>query len=524
MSDTEGEARKPGADIDERLSALLSNANAIRAVAAAVEGTLGPKGLNCMLVDRFGDVTITNDGFAILDKIDVSHPAARILINTAKAQDRQVGDGTTTATILASALVTEGMSQVTKGVPVTKVIEGMRAGLQRAVEVIEARSRHIADFDHPLLEQAAVVAGRGEQDIARLAVRAAELVGRGALGDPEFRLSEWIVAKEGAEDEVVAGLIIDKERMNRQMPQRVRRARVLVIDDALEPEEVEDEALATESGFARYLELKERFADALQRVLSLGVNVVVVERGVSDEAEEALTEAGAMVLRRVSARDLARIAEHTGARPLKRTGLGRPAQEIERCLGRAKLVAHDERLGHVRFESGKGRHVATMLVGATTAEVKDERLRIAEDAAGAAQQAVLGGVVPGGGAAEMAAAVAVEELRESMHGMAAYGADCVVEALRRPLAQIVANAGFNPLEKMGNLMAAMAGGERDGLAIDCDTGEVADMLSLGVADPTTVKVHALRAAGEVAEAILRINTIIRKRDSGERSPTPREGA
>jgi chaperonin GroEL (HSP60 family) len=515
MSQPEGEAKKPGVEVDERLSALLSNASAIRAVAAAVEGTLGPKGLNCMLVDRLGDVTITNDGCAILDKIDVTHPAARMLINAAKAQDRQVGDGTTTATILADALVREGVNQVAKGVPVTKVIEGIRAGLDRAIEAMRSRSRRIKDFDDPLLARAAVIAGRGEHDIAELAVGACRLVGRSALEQPEFRLSEWVVTNEGAHNEVFRGIIIEKERMNRQMPRVVRRARVLVIDDALEPEEVEQEALATESGFARYLESKAQFAEAIKRTLALGVNVVVVERSVSDEAEEAFTAAGAMVLRRVSARDLARIAEHTGARPLKRTGLGRSPQEVERCLGRAKTVAEDEQEGHVRFEGGKGRQVATMLVGAATAEIKEERLRIAEDAASAAQQALLGGVLPGGGAAEVAASMQVQQLRSALGGMAAYGADCVVEALKRPLAQIVSNAGFNPLEKMGNVMAEMAGGG-DALAINCDTGEVADMITLGVVDPTPVKVHALRAAGEVAEAILRISTIIRKRDSESR--------
>jgi len=511
MSQPEGENRKPGAEVDERLSALLSNAGAIRAVAAAVEGTLGPKGLNCMLVDRFGDVTITNDGCAILDKIDVTHPAARMLINAAKAQDREVGDGTTTTTILADALVREGVNQVAKGVPVTKVIEGLRAGIERAIAAMRSSSRAIADFDDPLLAQAALVAGRGERDIAELAVGACRLVGRPALADPEFRLREWVVADEGSRNEVFAGIIIEKERMNRQMPRLVRRARVLVVDDALEPEEIEQEALATESGFARYLELKARFAEAIKRILALGVNVVVVERSVSDEAEEAFTEAGAIVLRRVSARDLARISDHTGARPLKRSGLGRSPQEIERCLGRAKLVAEDERRGHVRFEGGKGRHVATMLVGAATAEIKEERLRIAEDAASAAQQALLGGILPGGGAAEVAASLEVQRLRNSMAGMAAYGADCVVEALKRPLAQIVSNAGFNPLEKMGNVMAETAAGG-DALAINCDTGEVGDMLALGVVDPTPVKVHALQAAGEVAEAILRISTIIRKRE------------
>jgi chaperonin GroEL (HSP60 family) len=516
MPDTDSENRKSGAEVPDRMSALLSNAGAIRTVAAAIEGTLGPKGLDCMLVDRFGDVTVTNDGSAILDKIEVSHPAARMLVSTAKAQDREVGDGTTTAAILASALVTEGVSQVAKGVPVTKVIEGMRSGLDCAIAAMQSRSLPIADFDDPRLMQAAVIAGRGEREIAALAVEAAALVGRATLAEPDFRLSDWIVAREGAQSDVFPGIVIEKERINRQMPCVVRRARILLVDDALEPEALEDEALATEAGFARYLELKGRFSEALTRIIALGANVVVVERGVSDEAEAALTEGGVMALRRVSTRDLGRIAEHTGARPLKRTGLQRAPDEIEPCLGRAKLVAEDERLGHVRFEGGRGRRVATMVIGAATAEIREERQRIAEDAASAVQQALRGGVLPGGGAAEMAASLEVQRLRESTAGMAAYGADCVVEALKRPLAQIVANAGFNPLEKLGNLVAEKARDQGHALAIDCDTGSVADMLTLGVVDSTTVKVHALRAAGEVAEAVLRINTIIRRRDSGPR--------
>ena len=155
--------------------------------------------------------------------------------------------------------------------------------------------------------------------------------------------------------------------------------------------------------------------------------------------------------------------------------------------------------------------MATILVGASTREVRDERERIARDAASAVQAVAVGGVVPGGGASELAAARAVQALREGMRGMAAYGADCVVEALKAPLMQIVANAGFNPLEKVEDASAAQAAQECPALAIDCDTGEVADMLRAGVVDPLLVKRQALRTAFEVARAVLRIDTIIKKR-------------
>jgi chaperonin GroEL (HSP60 family) len=152
-----------------------------------------------------------------------------------------------------------------------------------------------------------------------------------------------------------------------------------------------------------------------------------------------------------------------------------------------------------------------MLVGAATREVKEERERVAEDAACAVQAAVRRGVVAGGGAVEITAARDLRSVREAARGMASYGVDCVVQALKRPLAQIVTNAGFNPLEKVEDVVAAQAERASTSLGIDCDTGEVADMYELGVVDPVQVKLHALSAAAEVAEAILRINTIIRKR-------------
>jgi chaperonin GroEL (HSP60 family) len=505
------------ADVDERLAALIGNAGAIQAIASAVEGTLGPKGLNCMLVDRFGDVTITNDGSTILDKIDVSHPAARMLIHTAKAQESEVGDGTTTATLLAAAIVQEGVSHVSKGVPVTKIIEGLRAGVYRAIKIMRERSRPLAGLDDPLLLSAATIAGRQNEAIARLVVEAARRVPQARWEDEGFRLADMVLAKEGAESEVVPGLVIDKQRMNRQMPKRVENVRVLVVDDALEPEQIEDDALGTDAGFARYLQLQQEFRDNIAKVVRLGVGLVVVDKGVDDAAEEILTDAGVLVIRRVPSKDLTRIVHHTGARTIKRAGLRKPADELAEFLGEVECAYEDERLEHIRILGGKGEPAATILVGAATGEVKDETARIARDAAWAVQCALADGVLPGGGAIEIWTAGQIADLRESVKGMAAYGVDCLVEALKRPLAQIVANAGFNPLEKVEDVIAAQADQGSDALALNCDTGEVADMVALGVVDPTRVKIHALRAAAEIAEAILRINTIIRKRE--ETRPT-----
>ncbi|ACX51753.1 chaperonin Cpn60/TCP-1 [Ammonifex degensii KC4] len=509
-----------GSEVNERLAALISNANAVRAIAAAVEGTLGPKGLDTMLVDRFGEVVITNDGVTILTTMEATHPAAKMVINVAKAQEEEVGDGTTTTTVMAGAMVGTGLELVLKGVPVARVIEGLRKGLQFALEALAAKALPLDGLEDPRLYQVALIAGRGHEDIASLVVEAARLVGEDELRRPAFKLADIVVAEEGAENQVFRGVIISKSRLNRQMPERLEKVRVLVVDDALEPEEIEEEALRTEAGFARYLALQEEFKRNLKKLIDLGVGLVLVDRGVADIAEEILTDAGIMVVQRVLNRELRRAAEHTGAKPIKRTGLKKSPEELERYLGWAEEVFEEEKLEKV-FLRGGGKPMATIVVGAATAEVVGERERIAKDAAAAVQAAIRGGVVPGGGSVELAVAREVERRKSEVRGMAAYGVDCVVEALKRPLAQIVANAGFNPLEKIGDVIAAQAASGKDSLGIDCDTGEIKDMVEAGVLDPAPVKRHALKAAGEIAEAILRIDTIIRKKEdkpeSGEGS-------
>lgn len=502
-------------EIDERLAALITNANAVRAIAQAVEGTIGPKGLDTMLVDQFGDVVITNDGVTILDMMDVNHPAARMLINIAKAQQEEIGDGTTTATIMAGALVNEGMAQVMKGVPVVKVIEGIRIGAKRALQLLEEKTRHIERLDDPVLKDVALVAGRGHEDIAALVIQALCLIGKEKLLEPSFKLAEMVQAHEGAENQVVPGVILDKEPMNREMPKEVGPVRVLVIDDALEPEEIGDEALGTEAGFNRYLRLQEEFRENIHKAVALGINLVLVDRGVHETAEEIFTDAGILVLQRVANKELRRAAEHSGAKMLKRTGLKKEKEELERYLGKAKRAFLDEKLRHVRLLGGEHKSQATILVGASTEEVVGERERIAKDAASAVQAAVKGGVLAGGGVIELAVARLIDEQRKETKGMAAFGLDCVSAALTRPFSQIVQNAGFNPLEKLGDVTAAQVESGKDTLGIDCDSGQITDVTILGIYDPALVKKHALKAAAEVAEAILRIDTIIKKKEYKE---------
>ncbi|WP_068748891.1 TCP-1/cpn60 chaperonin family protein [Thermovenabulum gondwanense] len=498
--------------MDERFAAYITNANAVRAVASAVEGTIGPKGLDIMLVDRFGEVTITNDGVTILKLMDINHPAAKMLINIAKAQQEEVGDGTTTATIMAGTLVTEGVNQIIRGVPVARVIEGIKYGVKKAQEIMKTKATPVKGINDENLRKIAYIAGREHDDIADLVFEAAKLIGEEKLKEKNFRLRDIIIAKAGAENEVFLGLIIDKEKLNKQMPKEVYGAKILLIDDALEPEHIEEEALGTEAGFARYMELREEFKRNIEKIVELGVNVVFVGKNISDNAEELFVDKGILAVDRVSSRDLEKIAEHTGARMIKRSGLKKSQEEIKNYIGFAEKVYEDEKLEHIRIVGGNGRRMATILVGAATSEIVGERERIAKDAASSLQAAIKGGIVAGGGAVEIAVARELEREKEKLKGMATYGIDCVISALKRPLGQIVYNAGFNPLEKVEEVIYTQAEKNLDSIGVNCDTGELSDMLELGVLDPAPVKIHAIKAAGEIAEAILRIDTIIKKKD------------
>ncbi|MGE5544273.1 MAG: TCP-1/cpn60 chaperonin family protein [Bacillota bacterium] len=502
-------------EMEDRFKTLVNNTTAARVISQAVEGTIGPKGLDAMLVDSFGDVVITNDGVTILNLMEIKHPAARMIINAAKAQQEEVGDGTTTATIMASAIISEGLNQVLKGVPVTRILEGIRLGIAQGVEEIKRCSRQVSGWEDPLLLDVATIAGRGDRELAELVVTASSVIDPDRIRDAGFRLEDWVIAHEGVPSEVIPGVIINQQPVNQDMPSRLEKARILVLDDALKPEDLGEGALRTESGFQKHMELREAYCQNLLKIRNVGINLVLVDRSIDDLAEEILTDAGVMVVQRVSHRELRRVCEHTGARMIKRNALNREPAQLERYLGRAELVEHREDLENIRITGGGGRSIATILVGATTSEVVEERERMAKDAAAAVQAALKEGVVPGGGAIEVWVASLLENLAREVNGRAYYGVKCVREALEKPFACIMKNAGLNPLEKLVELASSQRENQSCEWAVDCDTGQVVQTGKAGIWDPALVKIKALQAAGEVAAAILRINTVIKKRESPE---------
>lgn len=497
---------------DGNFQTLLNNANAARAISQIVEGTIGPKGLDIMMVDEFGDVVISNDGITILKLMEINHPAARMIINTAKAQQTEIGDGTTTATIIAGALVAEGADQVLKGVPVTNIIDGMSKGLSYVLELIQKQTRKIESIDDQLLSAIAAIAGRGHQELADLVIEGARLIGTPRLLNPEYKFADAVTARESAQSQVFKGVLINREPANRQMPFSVEDAKILVIDDALGPEDINNETLKTEAGFAYFLKTKEEYEKNLLKICALGVNLVVIDRGMDDIAEEIFTHEGIMVLERVSAREIENLCLHTGAKKIKRNTLNKDIKVLGKHLGKARSVKVDEKLHNTYIHDGSGDNWATVIIGASTEEVVDELERMAKDAAAAVQAALQEGILPGGGAIEVWLAANLDELAKECEGMDSFGVFCVKEAIIKPFACMAANSGFNQLEKLRNVSAAQRKQEVDYISFHSETGTLIDVVKSGIVDPSLVKKYAIKAAGEVAIAILRINTIIRMRE------------
>ena len=498
-------------ETDERLSALITNASAVRAIAGAVENTLGPKGMDTMLVDSAGNIVVTNAGVTILDSMEVTHPAARMLISIARNQHNQAGDGTTTATIMAGTLVSEGLNHIMRGVPAGRIIDGITNAIDKCLCILKEKTIKINGFHDPLLKRAVMIAGRGDINITDSVIELAKKVGEEKIKDKAFKLSDRLISISGAESNLFNGLVIKKRRQNDLMPVSREKVKTIIFNDAIMPEELSENAMRTEAGFSAYKLYQEEFRRNLTKFKDLGIKLVISSKGIDPFAEEFFTTNEIMAVTRVFGKQLTDISEFTGGKPLRRNALEKNSEEIEKSLGYLEFIEEDVRYGLLKMSGGKGASISTFIQGASTEEITYEKERIAQDACASLKSAFNEGVIAGGGAFELSLIPILKSQRDGIKDLSAYGIDCVIEALKRPMSQITSNAGFNPLEKLE--LALGTHKEKQGYwGIDCDTGELTDMFEKGVLDSSAVKRHALISAKEIAQAILRINTIIRMKN------------
>ena len=487
-----------------------------RAVASAVRTTLGPKGMDKMLVDASGNIVITNDGATILTEMDVEHPAAQMMVEVAETQESETGDGTTTAVVLAGELLSRAEDLLENDVHPTVVANGYRFAAAEARGVLQSMATPASE--ERVLEAArTAMTGKGpeasKEHLADLVLRAVEYV-RDADGDVDLEnvAIEGVVGASVDDASLVEGVVLSKERMRETMPRRVEDARVALVDGAIEIRGTEVDAhldLTTTAQLESFLAHEESELRALAAAITdAGANVVVCREKVDDTVAGILAKAGVVVVQRATADDMKALARATGA---KRVSTAVDLGESD--LGGAGLVEERD-VGDETFvfveECAEPASVTILLRGGTE-HVVGEVERAVEDALGVVRVAMRDDrVLPGGGAPEIELARALREFAGGVAGREQLAVEAfadAVEVIPRTLAE---NAGLDPIDSIVALRAAHERGET-AAGLDAYTGEVSDMYDLEVVEPLAVKLQAVEGATECVELLLRIDDVVAAR-------------
>ncbi len=519
----EGTKRSAGRD------AQRTNIMAARVIAEAVRTSLGPLGMDKMLVDSFGDVVITNDGATILKEIDVQHPAAKMMVNVAKTQDNEVGDGTTTAVVLTGELLKNAEFLLDQDIHPTVIVDGYRKAMEKALEVIDEMSRKVNPDDEEMLKKVAMtamsskmVAGSREY-LADIAVKAVRKVAEQVDGEWKVDLDNVKVEKkegESLEDTMfIEGIVLDKEVVHPGMPKRVENAKIALLSCPLEIEKTECDAkirITSPEQMKSFLDEEQRMIEEMvDKIVKTGANVVLAQKGIDDLAQHFLAKAGVLAVRRIKKSDMEKLAKATGGNIV--TNL---EDLTEKDLGEAAVV-YEKKIGDdemVFIEGCKNPKAVSILVRGGTELVVDEAERSIHDALCVSKTVVEDGkVVAGGGAPEIEIAKKLREYAETLSGREQLAVNQFAEAMEVVPRTLAENAGLDPIDILVELRAKH---EKDGVTygIDVFSGKVADMAELDVWEPALVKKQAIKSATEAAALILRIDDVIAA--SAMKSETP----
>ncbi|GAA0511998.1 thermosome subunit alpha [Halorubrum aquaticum] len=495
-------------------AAQESNVAAGKAVAEAVRTTLGPRGMDKMLVDSTGTVVVTNDGATILDRMDIDHPAAQMIVEVAESQEESVGDGTTTAAVLLGELLSRAESLLEDDLHPTVIVEGYAEAARLAGEAIDEQLVDVdeeAELLASVAESSMTGKGTGDvaaRDLAELVVEAVEGI---ATEDGVDRDSIHVHPRTGAGSsatELVDGVVIEEESVHDGMPRTVEDASVAVLETKLEVRQGDVDAeytISSVDGLNAALKAEDDelrgYADALSEA---GVDVLVCRKAIDDRVAGLLADAGVLAFESVSSSDATDVARVTGA---KRLGT---LEDIEKAdLGHAESVSIESDGDDLVFvRGGDASRAVTLLVRGSTEHVVDELERAVSDAVDAVVAARESGTVPGAGAAEIAIAAHLRGAAASVEGRKQLAIEVfadAVDALPRTLAE---NAGADPIDTLVDLRATHDREGRAGVIADGRTARVGDPLEEGIVDPAAVKREAVDSAAEAATMILRIDDVI----------------
>jgi len=516
---------KEGTRRERGKGAQFNNIAAARAVADAVRSTLGPRGMDKMLVDSLGDVVITNDGVTILKEIDIEHPAAKMIVEVAKTQDQEAGDGTTTAVILAGELLKKAEEMIEQNIHPTVIAQGYRMASEKANAIIEKVARPVTPKDRETLIKIARTAMSSKsasshsEMLAEVCVKAVTMVaeerdGKWHVDDDNIQVTK----KQGGsigDTELVEGIICDKERVHPGMPLQVDGAKIALVDAALEVKKTEIDAkieITDPAQLQAFLNEEESvLRKMVDRVKKSGANALFCQKGIDDLVQHYLAKEGIYAVRRVKKSDMEKLAKATGGRIV--TKLDELAKED---LGNAKLV-YEKKIGddEMTFVTGcKNPKAVSILIRGGTEHVVDELERSLEDATSVVAVAVEDGkFITGGGSTAMEIALGLRDYAATIGGREQIAIEAFADASEVVPRTLAENAGLDPIDTLIDLRKAHKKGQKNA-GINVFTGKVEDALRNNVLEPIRVGTQAISSATDAAIMILRIDDVIAAKSGG----------
>jgi thermosome len=500
--------------------AQRNNITAAKTIAEIVRTSLGPRGMDKMLVDSLGDVTITNDGATILKEIDVQHPAAKMMVEISKATDNEVGDGTTSTVVIAGSLLEKAEELITKNVHPTVVVEGFRRASQKAIETLREIATKVDPTDKAFLGKIAMTAMASKmvagdsKELSDIVVDAALAVAEKSGDQYKVDVDNIKVEKKAGgsirDTKFVHGIVLDKEVVHGGMPKRIENAKIAVINSPLEIEKTEFDAkinINSPGQMQQFMDEENRMLKAMvDKVMAAGANTLLCQKGIDDIAQHYLAKAGILAVRRIKESDMYKLSRATGARIINNL------DELSASdLGYAKLVEERkvETDKWVFIEECKNPKSVSILVRGGSQRVVDEAERSVHDAIMAVKDVLeYPYVLVGGGAPEALASLKLREWSATLLGRSQLAAEKFSDGIETIPIVLAENAGMDPLDTQVQLRSRTTTTGKARYGIDVLNGKVADMAAKDIYEPLAVKEQVINAATEAACMILRIDDVI----------------
>jgi archaeal chaperonin len=520
---------KEGASQTKGRDAQKNNIAAAKLISEVVRSSLGPRGMDKMLVDGLGDVTITNDGATILKEIDVQHPAAKMMVEISKATDNEVGDGTSSVVVLAGALIEKAEELITKDVHPTIIVDGYRKSALKSIEIFN----HLAQKIDPGNKSELIRVARTSMQtklVSKDSDELSEVVVNAALQVSEPNESAYIIdiddvkveKKTGGslrDTKLIKGIVLDKEVVHGGMPKRVEKAKIALINSALEIEKTEFDAkinINSPDQMKMFLEEENKMLkNMVDKIISSGANVAICQKGIDDVAQHYLAKSNVLSVRRVKESDMTKLSRATGARMVNNL-----EDLSSKDLGSADLVEERkvETDKWVFIEGCKHPKAVTILIRGGSQRVVDEAERSIHDALMVTKDVMeKPSIVAGGGSPESYVAGKLREWSSTLSGREQLAADKFAESLEVIPLALAENAGMDPIDTLTELRSKQTKGSKWS-GIDARGGKVVDMSKQDIVEPLSVKEQIIKSATEVASMILRIDDVIASSKSGGGPP------